>query len=283
MIEENLTSAEINFILHISHYQDDAGNVLGVYYKDIMKSLHISTQKFYDILQSLEEKGLIQVEKHFYSDWDIRILNNDFTDKKAFKDGYLSTQHNIFYSQDFLRLKAGEKLLAMNLLKVNFTKEDADYTKSNSYCIGVKKFYDKYEDKFKTTKRVIQGYLTKLRKWFSVGIKNGSYYISALDRVFKKSSCPTDAKAYQGHIGGVACRRERLNYTKETFKDAAALATQFAKQLKAPMIGKVFLKAVKESIEIVNESCRDKYKWNRTLQPKMVNKCIVENIAAMGF
>lgn len=287
MIEKEATSAEINFILYISHFQDDAGNVLGVYYRDIMKALHISAQKFYDILYSLEEKGIIRVEKNFYSDWDIQILDNDFTYKGAYQkgqEGYLSTQHNIFYSEDFMRLKAGEKLLAMCFLKVNLTKEGAEYTKSGSYHLGVKKFYDTYKDLFKTTKRVIQGYLTKLRSWFSIGIKEGQYYITALQKVRRKPyGNRTDKRAYQDHIGAVACRRGRFSFTKQTFHDAAALATQFAKQLKAPLMGQTFLAAVKESLELANETCRNRYKWQRVLQPKLINKCIVDKIKAMGF
>lgn len=293
MIEKKLTSAEINFIIHISHYQDDSGKVLGVYYKNIMESLHISIQTFYDILRSLDKKGIIQYEKNFYSDWDIQILDNDFTNMEiACKEGYLSMQHNIFCCEEFQSLKAGAKLLAMDILKINLTKEGASYTKSGSYVLRVSEFYNKYINLFGTTKRVIQYYLTELRKWFSIGIKNGMYYITPLQKVYRKNGTSGDAKVYQEHIGKVACRRERLKFTNETFKDAATLATQFAKRIKdgikkarikADSLGNIFLDAVKKSIERANETCKDKYKWKRELQPKLVNKCIMEIITEMGF
>lgn len=44
MIKQKLTSAEINFLLYLSHFQDDTGLVRGVYYKEICESLNLSYQ-----------------------------------------------------------------------------------------------------------------------------------------------------------------------------------------------------------------------------------------------
>ena len=63
MVKEQLSSREIDFILYIARYQNDSGIVSSVYYKDVCSAIHISIQKFYDIIESLQAKDLIHAEK----------------------------------------------------------------------------------------------------------------------------------------------------------------------------------------------------------------------------
>ena len=42
LLRADLSRAEMDFILHISHYQDDTGCVSGIYYRDICEALQIS-------------------------------------------------------------------------------------------------------------------------------------------------------------------------------------------------------------------------------------------------
>ena len=70
LLRADLSRAEMDFILHISHYQDDTGCVSGIYYRDICEALQISYQTFYDVLRSLQAKEIIKVDKAFYGDWD---------------------------------------------------------------------------------------------------------------------------------------------------------------------------------------------------------------------
>ena len=78
LLRADLSRAEMDFILHISHYQDDTGCVSGIYYRDICEALQISYQTFYDVLRSLQAKEIIKVDKAFYGDWDVTILDNSF-------------------------------------------------------------------------------------------------------------------------------------------------------------------------------------------------------------
>ena len=41
LLRADLSRAEMDFILHISHYQDDTGCVSGIYYRDICEALQI--------------------------------------------------------------------------------------------------------------------------------------------------------------------------------------------------------------------------------------------------
>lgn len=277
MISKKCTSAEIDFIIHISHYQDDTGCIRGVYYRDICRELEISYQKFYDLKLSLIEKNIIKANKEFHSDWDIQILDNDFTGcsfdgELNPKDRYINTSHNIFYDKDFFALKAGAKLLAMQFLKISFAGRGC-------YNIGTEKFFAKYMELFGVCRRAIQNYMTQLRKFFSIGIKEKLYWITPLTKVYK-SSDRKDADAYGQHIGMVICRRQKIQYTKQTLKDTMDLLTrQYASHLKGKL--NLFTESILDSLSKVNAGIRDKYKWVRKLQPKLIHKILREKIGDM--
>lgn len=275
MIINKLTSSEIDFLIYISHYQDDKGHVRGVYYKESCSELGISYQKFYDIKESLIKKNMIQVEKEFYSDWNVQILDNDFSYPESFQDGYINTNHSIFHSEDFFNLKAGEKLLSMQFLKIS-------YAGRGSYNISTDKFYKKYTVLLGVTKRVIQNYMTSLRKFFSIGIKEGLFWITPLAKVYKKNNTPSDAAILQEHIGEIICRREKIQFTNQTFKDTVNLMKQYGNTLMDQTVD-VFFTAVKRSITKANEHINNKYKWTRILQPKLVHKILREEILALGL
>lgn len=288
MIQQKLTSTEVNFMVYISHFQDDSGNVQGVHYQKACRELGISHQKFYDTLRGLKKKRIILLGKEFYSDWNIKILGNDFSYPEAFSEGYLNMAHSLFYDRQFLTLKAGEKLLAMELLRISevkrnqgaWSREGGYKGGQKGYCIGVENFYEKYTQLLGVTKRVVQKYMSSLRGWFSIGIQKKLYWITPLKKVWKRSGEHTDAEAYNGHIGDVICRRERISYTRETFQDAVRLISQYADQLKEKASG-VFMEAVKESIIKSNERVKNTGRWRRILQPKLIHKLINEYIFAM--
>lgn len=272
MIGKRLTGAEINFILYISHFQDDSGRVPGVHYKDVCAGINISPQTFYEAMRGLREKGLIETEKNHYGDWDVRIAGNDFSYEGAFQEGYISTKHGMFHDPEFYGLKAGEKLLAMHLLKIAGA--------GNGRCRrGVDKLYQKFMALLGVTRRVIQGYLGSLRKFFSIGIKDHQYWITPLKRAYKDAP-PTDMDLYAAHLAGTACRRNRIKaYTEQEFRDAAELVPQYAEQLKKASVrgflevaARCFLDAVCGSVKKENERIPSKYKWNRVLQPKFIHK-----------
>ena len=71
MIQKKLTRAEVDFILQNAKYQDDKGEVVGVYYKEIKEALGISSQTFYDLKESL-------VKKDFLGVWPMDIVTIGF-------------------------------------------------------------------------------------------------------------------------------------------------------------------------------------------------------------
>jgi hypothetical protein len=264
--------AEIDFIIFISRYQNEFGIIKGVYYKEVCKELEVSYQTFYDIKNSLISKNIIKAVKGSYTDWDIQIIDNDCSDPESFEEGYINTNHDIFYNKDFFSLKVGEKLLAMEFIKI------ASAGVRGSYNIGVKKFYEKYMDMFKVTKRVMQNYLHSLKRFFSIGIKEKQYWITPLAKVYRSfGSKRTEVDNYNKHLGETICRRERVKFTEQTLKDTVDLLKQYRNNL-LDQAEEILQKAVRQSIEKANDNIKNQSKWTRLLQPKLVHKVLKGNL-----
>lgn len=268
LMKGGLSRAEMDFILYISHYQDDRGRVSGIYYKDVCGQLNISYQTFYDVLHSLQKKEIIQVEKVFYGDWDIIILNNSFQGEYS---GYVSTGDDLFINKNFQRCKPEEKLLAMEFLKIAKNPENG-----GKYRISKEKLQKKYCSIFGITKRVLMGYINVLKKFFSIGIKNGIYFIRPLQSTTEKNG-RKDKELIQEQASRMTFRRTRATYTEESGRDTANLLIQYADMLQEGLI-QVFLQAVTDSIRRRNEGIKNKYKWNRELNPKFIHKILREKL-----
>lgn len=267
MMKLHMTKAEVDFMLELSHYQDDTGTVYGVYYKDMCQAIKISYETFYVVLRSLEQKQLITYQKDCHGDWDIRILNNDFS-RGNYTDGYISTGHDLFYDQVFRAMKANEKLLALQLLKI--------VGASKRYYVNIENFFQKYCDVLGVAKRTLAVYLHSLKQFFKIAKKEGNYWITAKWTIYKENA-PTDLRVLSDYLGRVASRRNRLTYTEKALKDTIFLIKQYRETLKEKTAS-VFLAAVRESIEKQNNDQKYRSKWERTLNPKFVHKLIIQKL-----
>lgn len=271
LLRADLSRAEMDFILHISHYQDDSGCVSGIYYRDICNVLQISYQTFYDVLHTLQVKEIISVTKAYYGDWDVTILDNSFQDGIT---GYVSTGDDLFLDPEFQKCGPQEKLLALEFLKIAKNPSNG-----GKYKIGKEKLYEKYCKLFSVTKRVFLRYLHRLRKFFSMIVTEGIYYIRPGKNYRGKNKGRTDTELLREHVKRFVLRRNRATYTEEEGKDVARLLTQYAGTVPdARLLIRLFSEAVLESIRIRNAGIRNRYKWNRRLNSKFVHKILQEKI-----
>lgn len=271
LLRADLSRAEMDFILHISHYQDDSGCVSGIYYRDICNVLQISYQTFYDVLHSLQVKEIISVTKAYYGDWDVTILDNSFQDGIT---GYVSTGDDLFLDPEFQKCGSQEKLLALEFLKIAKNPSNG-----GKYKIGKEKLYEKYCKLFSVTKRVFLRYLHRLRKFFSMIVTEGIYYIRPGKNYRGKNKGRTDTELLREHVNRFVLRRNRAAYTEKEGKDTAKLLTQYAGMVPdGRMLIRLFSEAVLESIRIRNAGIRNRYKWNRRLNPKFVHRLLQEKI-----
>lgn len=269
MIEARLTNKEIDFLIYVSRFQNDDGVVPGVYYKEVCENMHMSFQGFYDVKNTLIRKGFIRSEKNSPTDHDITILDNAFLTENDMKAGYVNTNHNIFFHEKFAGLKAGAKLLAMELMKLS-------YAGTGECRIGTEKFYKKYTQLFGVSKRVMRIYLMQLKIFFSIGIKEGIYYIRPKNIVYRQTGQATENDNYAAHNVDVICRRNRIQEAgKKEKKDICILLKQYRKQAQEVRqdIVELLMQAVERSLVLTGV---------RILKPKLVHKLLREELVSFA-
>lgn len=220
----NLTRAEMDFLLYIAKKQNLRGFVPGVHNQDVVRNTGMCKQSFYTAMRGLERKGLIRIFRATDIDYDITILDNDFSYEGAFQEGYVNIQRKVFHTKKFQSLKAREKFMLMYFLKIT-------HENSSSYRIGTRMFYEKFTSVFQVTERVVRYYLHALREFFSVGINNGIYYITYKHSVFQAvAGIGTETLEHENFIK-VCCRRNKIrNVSDGQIGDTAGLIKQYRKE-----------------------------------------------------
>lgn len=260
---KNLTAAEVNFLIYISHYQNDAGKAIGIYYRNTCAEMGISIQTFYNIVHSLSEKNIISITRESQLDYDIRIVGNDFTDSN-FKEGYINTNRYVFYDNQFMGLKAAEKLMLLDLMKNT-------YVNKGRFIIGINKFYSKYMDKYKVTKRVLRGYLCSLKAFFHVSLHNGNYIIIPMKSIFDKTE-ESEEDVYAEHVVITGCRRNKIQQVTPIHKNICVLMKQYKNYTKD--IAHAILTAINDSIRVINMYNSPHDPIVRELRPKLIHKLL---------
>ncbi len=275
MLESHLTKAEVDFLLELSHYQDDTGKIYGVYYRDVCAAVGISYETFYATMESLVKKGFLHKEKASYGDFDLTILGNDFSYPGAVREGYISTGHYLFHDKNFKALKAGEKLLTMQILKISGASDKSG--SGGKYYIAVEGFFAKYTRLMQITKRTLRTYLTRIKQFISVTLHSKFYLFKPKDICFLEKTdyiMPSDKDRLSDQLMRTACRRNRATYTQQQYKDTKNLIRQYLDALKTET-ARLFLSAVETSIKKANEPLA-KRSWNRHLNPKFIHKLLLQ-------
>jgi len=273
MIEAGISSREIDFLLYIAVYQNEEGIVESVYYKDVCNATEISVQKFYDVIHSLQDKGLISYEKINSADLRVRLVNNDFfkAEYKKGDVGYLNVAQNDFGSHKFRKLKAGSKLLYLYMQRfVNGKHMTMDH------------FYEKFCEMFGVVKKSLQQYVheLKMNKLLFISRKRNKAYnyeimMKRSTVLFKKSIQMLREKEY--YVNNI-CALIKTNFSKmaENSKDkaiediASLVDTQRAGQHRNFIA--VVLSAIKKSLTIQRKEGKKKLELNAAL----VNRCLTE-------
>lgn len=146
----------------------------------------------------------------------------------------------------------------------------------HSIQIGVDTLYQKFMDILGVSKRVIRGYLHNLKKFFSIGVKDGKYYITYLHSVFRDAYGPdvkSEESIYLEHLVKKECWRKHIAGDEAALEDTAGLVKQYRQRYgrgTEAMIG-LLMACVEQSIQGLGRKMR-------RLQPKYINKLIQEAI-----
>ncbi|WWR14742.1 hypothetical protein V1224_09510 [Lachnospiraceae bacterium JLR.KK008] len=276
LIKAKVTGAEIDFLLWLSHHQNEEGKVRGVYYKDVVADLYISYQTFYNVKKSLAEKRIIEVSKdsRFYDDWEIQILDNDFSGEELqpgrTTDSYLNTGLDIFYRREFYTMKANEKLMTMLYVKIAGAG-------SPNYHIGTAKFFEKYTKLLCVTKRTLQNYLTGIRRWFSIGIKDRTYWINPLRKKVYRENGRSDKSERAGQIAGSLCRRFRLEEAGKAYAAIKSLAEQYTYKVRIDL-EPALMEALRDHLIHINGSILPRRWRRRRINEKYLHQLLLERL-----
>lgn len=266
---KNLTSTELDFLLYIARKQDLRGCVVGVHNQDVCRNTGMCKQSFYTAMRGLEKKGVIRTFKASEIDYDITILDNDFSYDGAFNEGYINLQRSVFRQKHFKKLKAKEKWMLMYFLHIT-------HENSSSYRIGTKTFYDKFTKLLRVSGRVIRSYLHNLRRFFSIGIVKGKYFITYRHSVFKaKDEIGTERCCHENFVAAAARRNRIREVTYQSIRDTAELVKQYRQD--AAVRGYDIFEILRICIR---ESVKDKERpKDRKLQDKYIHKLVRKTLA----
>jgi hypothetical protein len=115
---EVCTKKEIDLIIYLGQFQDGYGVVKGINYADALKNIKIAKSTFYKLLEGLEHKEIIEIDKINENPgfWSITILNNEFKDKADYAQGYMNLNYDILHCKEFFNLTKTEKVIIINLI-----------------------------------------------------------------------------------------------------------------------------------------------------------------------
>lgn len=265
MINQKLTSAEIDFLLYVSVLQNVHGTAEGIYYRDMCESLGFSWQTFYAAKAGLVKKGIIRTEKMDYSDHDITIMDNDFSNPESFKNGYLNTGYSVFQSQEFRNLTGGEKLLFLDLAKNCLAS-------GQSWWVGTGKFFAVYTEKLGICRRTAQEYLKRLRMFFSIGVKDKKYYFT-LKKAAREKNRGSEEDGFRKNTVAVAIRRNKIDNVKiEEIKKLEELLTRYSREIRDSEENVSLSCVIKESLRILNPA--ERHKKRKILKPNLVHRIL---------
>lgn len=274
-IEKKISSKELDFLLYISRFQDEEGNICGVYYKDVCASIGISIQSFYNIKDSLLKKGIISCIKRDQSDIDIKIEDNAFVSDQSYSEGYINTGKRFLYSETFKSMKGMEKLLVLELMRLT-------YCNKGKFVILTENFYKKYMEIFRVSRKTIRGYIQKIKSFFQ--IKKYEFKLFFLPKsMIKENDSITDNEMYSKNITTMICRRNRIKETdRKAANDISGLMIQYKERASARgrNIKDLLSKAIQKSIEAINYYKLPGEKIVRELNPPLVHKLLKEEMDA---
>lgn len=275
LISEDLTETALCLMLYIAGMQDEKGLVVGVHYKEMCRELGFAVQTFYNALYLLKEKGFIDCQKNSRDDLDVRILNNDFSDRD-FSCGYLSLRSPVFDPGIMRKLKAREIQMLIDLTML---------CRSNGgrWMIGKDMCYKRYQELFGVSARAVQKYLHAMKKFFDIFWRRSKsdgriLYIFSLKRVSSGGrKLQSDEKILDEHFVKVESRRHRIKDAEpDEIRQTAALIRQYKAIAERNRLEILTLlrECIEDSLAIINEFKSRREKKEYMLRPKLIHKLL---------
>ena len=266
-----LTNAELNVLLYMARYQDDKGRIRGIYFKEVCANLSICNQTFYNVLEALRKKNVITCKKASYWDYDVTILENDFSCKEALKAGYISLAHSCFDTSNLQRMGRVEKVLLLHLMKMTYSVKGA-------YHIKKEHFYEKYANIAGVSQKAVKYAIHKVRRYFDISLRAKEYIISPKSSIRKKSNRDkSEAQQLREHLLETILRRHKIKSAAEDKRqDMLTLFRQYEERIHR--IGKDVYTIISNAVA-ASMLQLDRIRTNvRQLEPALIHTYILRSL-----
>lgn len=211
MLEE-CSSSEIDLLIYFSQVQTSDGILGKLISKNICSRLNMKYTTYLTSINSLINKGFISLNgKH------ARVIGNS-TINDNYKESYLNTNKEIFFSKDFFKLSLNEKRLTLKILIDYHVNNQPKFSLSRLKKILKSRTYD-----------AVNSIINNLKKWFNITISKGTYdSIISFERTFKDSSYTQEEIFLYNHIEDW-CAINKIDCPCVSIKEIADLFKQYGK------------------------------------------------------
>lgn len=287
-----LTECEWKLFEYLVRRQDEKGFIYGVHNKSVCQQMKMSKQSFYNSLRGLAKKNIItyvpgttikytpkrstpnNIDDNTVDEWDglqpvsidfnVTIINNDFSYEGAYSEGYISIQRKMYKSNEFKKLKPNEKFLVFWLSHI--TNEN-----TQSYKRKIKEFYAQYSKMLNVSKRAIHSYIENIKDFFNISLKRGILYIKYNSKMFKKDSNQnTKTNSNYNFVEALARQMRIKKASQKQIRDTANLMKQYEKS------AETYGSNIKGLIIMALSACArlEKKQKNKELIPEYVHSVI---------
>jgi hypothetical protein len=252
------------FLIYVIRRSNDHGTARGIYYLDACEACRMSIQTFYDVLDTLTQKGIITYTR-VKDDYDITVFNNDFSYEGACNEGYINVSREIFDGEAFRKLKAKAKLLLLIFMRNTLQGKC-------TYEIGINNFYKVYMELLGVTKDILRMYLHTLKQFFNIHRQDGKYFVKVLKGKMKKLVV-AETDQFRSHAVDVDSRRSGIREVDEIAKkEIMILYQQYGKYAKNYGVDIILLIG-----ECINKSVKEIK--NKLLNYKYIHKLVKERLS----
>ncbi|MEG0775469.1 hypothetical protein [Clostridium sp.] len=257
----NGTSTDISLLFHVSRLANDNGYVENLNYKEISSAVNCSVQSYYNSLKRLERTKLISLNKSL-TETNCIIRNNKFL-QKNYKDGYVNTNLDFLYSEEFKEIKLNAKKIA--LLYFLGKNKNGVYEVSRAkliqhlgglerrsliweYIDQLKKWFNIHEEKTKDGKDI--KFYISLKDTTSTKLTKDLYWEHQLSSLRRRHKAKMDSKNINEVITLIKIYGYK-DYFKKQFRYLLKTITDTIKELKE-LRADVINKRIREHFEAVN-------------------------------
>jgi hypothetical protein len=261
-IEKKATGDEIDFLIYIGQFQNDIGQVKGIYYIDVCRNIGICNSNFFKILSSVEKKGLVRVNyenENNHGLWNIDILNNIFSCEDDFKQGYLNLNYYILHTKYFYNLTKSEKIVVMHFL-TRYRESTGSFNVTwdklmeitGCKIISVRHFINHIEN---------MGRGSHEEPFHIERVENG-VRVFCQSRAFDRRD-ESEKDVYNRHTLNLFLKAAKVRPSQKDIKDMLILFKQYASKMALPRILEKVAYCLKEKADLI---------------PKYINTLIVATI-----